>query len=112
MAQQNKKLRKPYQYCLTCYKFGHETLLCYKLKKETKKKQACPDKEILISEYVNNKVCKLQFGYYDLLVTNYLCSARAVFEMRQSEYISRKVCEVQYGNYDDRMKHYLLALCD
>ncbi len=112
MEAKNNKLKKPCQYCLTCYRFGHETSLCYKLKKETKKKNASPDKEILISEYVNKKVCELQFGYYDLLVSKYLCAACVVSQMRQSEYINRKVCEVQYGNYDDRMKHYLLALCD
>jgi len=112
MEQKNKKLKKPQQFCLTCYKCGHETSLCYRLKKETKKKAASPDKEILISEYVNHKVCEIQFGNYDLLVTNYLCGIRQALEMRRSEYMNSKLCEVQHRNYDDRMKNYLLTMCD
>jgi len=115
-VQQNKKLRKPQQFCLTCYKCGHETSLCYKLKKETKKKAASPDKELLISEYVSHKVCELQFGNYDLLVTNYLCAVRAVsvvdLELKRSEYVNQKMCEVQYINYDARMSSYLFSVCD
>ena len=116
MVQQIKKLRKPQQFCLTCYKCGHETNLCYKLKKETKKKEACPDKEMRISEYVNHKICELQFGNYDILMTNYLCISRAVsvvdLELKRSEYVNQKTCEVQYSNYDARMSSYLLSVCD
>lgn len=107
-----KKLKKPFRFCLTCYRCGHDTNLCYKLKKETKKKEASPDKEMLISEYVNHKVCEIEFGYYDLLMTNYLCAARACVEMRRSEYVNHKICQVQYSNYDEQMKDYLLSICN
>ena len=108
-----KKLKT--QYCLTCHRFGHQTDVCYKLKKETKKKEASPDKEMLISEYVCHKVCEVQFGYYDLIMTNYLCAAYAVSvaqELKRSEYVNHKIYQAQYGNYDMQMNNYLLSLCD
>ena len=110
-----QKEKRPFQYCLTCYKAGHVTSICYKLKKETKKKEASADKELMVSEYVNHRMCEVQFGYYDLIVTNYLCAARAAFvvkELRRSEYINQKMCEVQYENYNMRMNNYLLNMCD
>jgi hypothetical protein len=107
-----KKLKNPHQYCLTCYRCGHATDVCYKLKKETKKKCASLDKEMLLSEYVNHKVCELQFGHYDLLVTYYLYTVRAALNVRKAEYINQKMCEVQYVNYDQRMSNYLSSLCD
>jgi hypothetical protein len=115
MEQNIKKNKKPFQFCLTCYKGGHNTNLCYKLKKETKKKKASPDKEMLILEYFCHKVCEVQFGYYELRMTNYLCAARAVFvnqELRRTEYVNHRMCELQYSNYDDRMSNYLLSICD
>lgn len=107
-----KILKKPSQYCLTCHRCGHETNVCYKLKKETKRKEASPDKEMLISEYVCHKVCEVQFGYYDLRMTNYLFAEREAFELKRSEYVNHKMCQVQYSNYDDRMSNYLLRVCD
>ena len=107
-----KKLKNPSQYCLTCYKGGHVTSQCYKLKKETKKKEASPDKEMLISEYVNHKLCEIQFGYYELRMTDYLYVVRTAFELRRPEYVNNKMCKIQYSNYDERMTNYLLCLCD
>jgi hypothetical protein len=30
------------------------------------------DKDLLAAEFFNNRVCELQFGWYDLLMTDYL----------------------------------------
>ena len=105
-----KKLKPPFQYCLTCYRPGHETNLCYKLKKETKKKDASPDKEMIVSEYVCHKVCEVQFGNYDLRMTNYLYAVYVDKKLRMSEYVNHKLYEVQYDNYDTQMSNYLYAM--
>ena len=107
-----KKLRKPFRYCLTCYRCGHETSECYKLKKETKKKEASPDKEMIVSEYFCHKVCEVQFSYYDLLMTDYLFAVRAAFELKRAEYVNHKMCEAQHISYDERVSNYLLSVCD
>jgi len=105
-------IRKPFQYCLTCYRCGHETSKCYKLKKETKKKEASPDKEMIVSEYFCHKVCEVQFSYYDLLMTDYLFAVRAAFELKRAEYVNHKMCEAQHISYDERVSNYLLSVCD
>ena len=120
-----KILKKPSQYCLTCHRCGHETNVCYKLKKETKRKDEIFSKIQYIQpeDMLNivmafftlglfNKVCEVQFGYYDLRMTNYLLAEREAFELKRSEYVNHKMCQVQYSNYDDRMSNYLLRVCD
>ena len=66
------KNRKSFQYCLTCYKHGHETQVCFKLDKKKKKEAASTDSAMRASEFVNKRSCEVLFGYYDLRVTHYL----------------------------------------
>jgi len=74
--EQNKKNKKPIQYsskyCIECYRRGHHNSVCFKTKKNLNKKNLSEDKDLLAAEFFNNRVCELQFGWYDLLMTDYL----------------------------------------
>ena len=129
---QNKKNKKPIKpiqysnkYCIECYRRGHDNSACYKIKQNLKKKNLSEDKDLLAAEFFNNKVCEIQFGCYDLLMTDYLCQYANFINtqnlvqkmnsaennsLQAAEFFSKKICESQFSCYDLLISNYLSEL--
>jgi len=127
--EQNKKYKKPRQYlkkyCLECYRTGHDNSVCFKRKQNLRKKNLSEDRDLLAAEFFNSKVCELQFGCYDLFMTNYICEHTNYINtlnivknlnspenktLQAAEFFSKKICESQFGSYDLLMSNYLSDL--